>query len=129
MEDYQMFFVKNPNGVLGTVEKGMARTRTFQILWVDDNRLFFCTGNHKPAFEQMKENPYVSFTAFNPEIFESVSVCGKAVFLDDLQMKSRALDENPGIKNIYETADNPIFEILYVEVTDVSSFIFSDGKP
>ena len=128
MEDYQNFFEKNPNGVLGTVDNGMARTRTFQILWVDDNRLYFCTGNHKPVYDQMKENPHVSFTAFNPETFESVSVCGKAVFVDDLEMKTRALDENPGIKNIYKTADNPIFEILYVEVTDVSSFIFSDGK-
>ncbi len=128
MNNYQAFFNKNPNGVMGTVEKGEARTRTFQILWVDGNRLYFCTGNHKPVYEQMKKNPKVSFTALNAETMESVSVSGTAVFVDDPEGKKRALDENPGIKEIYKTPDNPVFELLYIEVSNVSSFIFSNGK-
>lgn len=127
MQSYQEFFTHNPNGVLGTVDNGAARTRTFQILWIEENRLYFCTGNHKPVYDQMKENPLVSFTAFNPNTLESVSICGMAVFVDDFQGKKRALDENPGIKEIYKTPDNPVFELLYIEVTDVSSFIFSGG--
>lgn len=127
MQPYEEFFTLNPNGVMGTVEDGEARTRTFQILWIEDGRLYFCTGNHKPVYEQMKANPKVSFTALNPETMESVSISGTAVFVDSLEGKTRALDENPGIKKIYETPDNPIFELLYVEVSDVSSFIFSNN--
>lgn len=126
MQDYQEFFIKNPSGVMGTVDNGEARTRTFQILWIDDNKLFFCTGNHKPVYEQIKANPKVSFTALNSATMESVSVCGTAVFVNDLNGKKRALDENPGIKKIYKTPDNPVFELLYLEVTDVSSFVFSN---
>jgi uncharacterized pyridoxamine 5'-phosphate oxidase family protein len=128
MPSYQEFFTNNPNGVMATVDNGEARSRTFQVLWIEDNRLYFCTGNHKPVYEQMKATPKVSFTALNPETMESVSICGTAIFIDDLAGKKRALDENPGIKEIYKTPDNPIFELLYVEVSDVSSFIFSNGK-
>ena len=128
MQRYQDFFIRNPNGVMGTVENGEARTRTFQILWIDDNKLYFCTGNQKPVYKQMKINPNVSFTALNPETMESVSICGTVTFVNDYEGKKRALDENLGIKGIYKTADNPAFELLYVEVTAVSSFTFSNGK-
>lgn len=128
MENYQKFLRENRNGVMGTVDHGEARTRTFQVLWIAGDRLYFCTGNHKPVYAQMKVNPKVSFTALNPETMESVSVCGTAVFVDDKDGKKRALDENPGIKAIYKTPDNPIFELLYVEVTNVSSFIFSNEE-
>lgn len=128
MQDYQTFFQANPNGVMGTVDGGEARTRTFQILWVDGDRLYFCTGNHKPVYAQMIANPKVSFTALNPTTMESVSVCGTAVFIDDPNGKKRALDENPGIKAIYKTPDNSVFELLYVEVSYVSSFTFKNEK-
>lgn len=128
MQNYQDFFIQNPNGVMGTVENNEARTRTFQILWIEDNRLYFCTGNHKPVYEQMKANPHVSFTSLNPDTMESVSISGIVTFVDDFIGKQRALDENPGIKKIYQSADNPIFELLYVEVSDVSTFIFSNSK-
>lgn len=126
MQNYQEFFMKNSAGVMGTVDNGEAKTRTFQVLWIEDNRLYFCTGNHKPVYEQIKANPKVSFTALNPTTMESVSICGTAVFVPDLQGKKRALDENRGIKEIYRTPDNPIFELLYLEVSDVSSFTFSN---
>ncbi|MDR2905182.1 MAG: pyridoxamine 5'-phosphate oxidase family protein [Helicobacteraceae bacterium] len=128
MFEYGNFFTQNKNGVMGTVDSGKARTRTFQVLWTEDNRLYFCTGNHKPVYKQMKANPNVSFTALNVRTMESVSVCGTAVFVDDKEGKKRALDENSGIKEIYKTPDNPAFELLYLEVSDVSAFTFSNSK-
>ncbi|NLB91285.1 MAG: pyridoxamine 5-phosphate oxidase [Clostridiales bacterium] len=126
MNSYQDFFQKNPNGVLGTVENGEARTRTFQMLWIEGDRLYFCTGNKKPVYRQLKENPKISFTAMNSNTLESVSVSGTAVFVDDINGKRRALEENPGIQKIYHTPDNPEFELLYLEVSNVSSFIYSN---
>lgn len=128
MQSYQEFYMNNPNGVMGTVDNGEARTRTFQVLWVEDNRLYFCTSNHKPIYEQMKANPKVSFTALNPETLESVSVYGTAVFVNDIEGETRALEENPGIKDIYKSPDYLKIRVAYIDVTDVSSFIFSNGK-
>jgi uncharacterized pyridoxamine 5'-phosphate oxidase family protein len=56
-----------------------------------------------------------------------VSVNGKAVFVNDLSLKTRALDENPGIKGLYHTPDNPVFELFYIDVEEVETFSFTDG--
>jgi uncharacterized pyridoxamine 5'-phosphate oxidase family protein len=56
-----------------------------------------------------------------------LSVNGKAVFTDDPALKARALDENPGIKGIYKTPDNPVFKIFYIAVEEIETFSFAEG--
>jgi len=41
------------------------------------------------------------------------------VFVEDIKLKARALDENPPIKGVYQTAENPIFKIFYIDVEEV----------
>jgi uncharacterized pyridoxamine 5'-phosphate oxidase family protein len=44
-----------------------------------------------------------------------------------MALKTRALDENPPIKGIYNTPDNPIFKIFYIDVQEVETFSFTEG--
>lgn len=127
MKNYQEFLSGNPNGTMATVNSDAPVTRTFQILWVDGDKVYFCTSNKKPVYSQMKANPNVSFSAWNPNTFESCAVNGKAVFVDDLAGKTRALDENPPIKGIYGEPTNPEFELMYIDVAEVNTFSFSEG--
>jgi uncharacterized pyridoxamine 5'-phosphate oxidase family protein len=60
---------------------------------------------------------------FNPVL----SLNGKVVFVDDLNLKARALDENPEIKGIYNTPDNPVFQLLYIDVAEIETFSFAEG--
>jgi uncharacterized pyridoxamine 5'-phosphate oxidase family protein len=55
-------------------------------------------------------------------------VNGKAVFVDDIALKTRALDENPSIKGIYKSPDNPVFQLFYIKVTEVKAFSFEEGS-
>ncbi len=48
-------------------------------------------------------------------------------FVEDVSLKKRALDENPSIKGIYQTHENPIFKLFFVEVEEVETFSFTDG--
>lgn len=127
MKNYQDFLIQNPNGTMATVANGAALTRIFQVLWVNGDKVYFCTSNQKPVYEQMKTNPQVSFCTWNPTTFESVAVNGKAVFVDDLVGKTRALSENPPIKGIYGEPTNPAFELLYIDVAVAETFSFSEG--
>ncbi len=127
MKNYQNFLSENPNGTMATAANGAAATRIFQVLWVDGDKVYFCTSNKKPVFAQMKANPQVSFCTWNPNTFESVAVNGKAVFVEDLAGKTRALNENPPIKGIYGEPTNPDFELLYIDVAVAEVFSFSDG--
>jgi len=44
-----------------------------------------------------------------------------------LALKTRALDENPPIKGIYNTPENPVFKFFYIDVEEVETFSFAEG--
>lgn len=127
MIDYAAILKKNPNGVMATQAEGRIKTRVFQYLFSDENKVYFCTSNEKAVFKQIKAHPYVSFCTHPSNFATVLSVNGKAVFVDDAPLKARALDENPGIKSIYHTPDNPAFELFYIEVKEVETFSFAEG--
>ncbi|MFV0400004.1 MAG: pyridoxamine 5'-phosphate oxidase family protein [Oscillospiraceae bacterium] len=127
MFDYTAALKENPNGVLATQDGGKVKTRVFQYLFSDGNKVYFCTSNEKPVYDQLKANPDISFCTYPADFTPVVSVNGKAIFVDDKALKTRALDENPGIKGIYNTPDNPVFELFYIEVEEVETFSFAEG--
>ncbi|MCL2576089.1 MAG: pyridoxamine 5'-phosphate oxidase family protein [Defluviitaleaceae bacterium] len=127
MIDYAGILKANPNGVLATQDGERVKTRVFQFLFADENKVYFCTNSQKPVYTQMKANPNVSFCT--PGDFSPVlSVNGKVVFTDDAALKTRVLDENPLIKTIYNSPDNPIFTLFYIDVEEVETFGFSEGS-
>lgn len=127
MFDYAAALKANPNGVMATQDNGKVKTRVFQYLFSDGNKVYFCTSNEKPVFGQIKANPYVSFCAYPANFSPVVSVNGKAIFVSDMALKTRALDENPGIKGLYNKPENPTFEIFYIDVEEVDTFSFTEG--
>jgi uncharacterized pyridoxamine 5'-phosphate oxidase family protein len=117
----------NPNGVLASQDGQGVRTRVFQYLFADGNKVFFCTSSEKPVYKQLKANPNVSFCTYPADFNPVLSINGQAVFVDDLTLKIRALDENPPIKGIYNTPDNPVFQLFYIDVAEVDAFSFTEG--
>ena len=127
MIDYVAILAKNPTGVLATQNGQGVGTRVFQYLFADGNNVYFCTSNQKPVYQQLKANPNVSFCTYPADFNPVLSIGGKAVFVHDIALKTRALDENPPIKAIYHSADNPVFEIFYVDVREVETFSYAEG--
>jgi uncharacterized pyridoxamine 5'-phosphate oxidase family protein len=127
MIDYAAILKANPVGVLATQDGQGIRMRVFQYLFADGNKVYFCTSNEKPVYAQLQANPNVSFCTYPADFNPVLSVNGKAVFVDDIALKTRALDENPMIKGIYNSPDNPIFKIFYIDVAEVETFNFSEG--
>ncbi len=127
MIDYVSLLKENPNGVLATQVDGNIKTRVFQYLFSDGNKVYFCTSNEKPVYKQIKESPHISFCTYPADYAPVLSVNGKAVFVDDMALKTRALDENPSIKGLYNTPDNPVFELFYIDTEEVETFSFAEG--
>lgn len=99
----------------------------FQFLFADGPKVFFCTSKEKDVYKQLTANPNVAFCSYPANFTPVLSISGKSVFVDDLAVKARALDENPMIKGIYKSPDNPVFAIFYIEVAELSTFSFSEG--
>jgi len=128
MIDYVAILEANPDGVLATLDGQNVRTRVFHYLFAEGSKIYFCTDNGKDVYDQMMKNPNVSFCTYAHRFNPVLSIYGKAVFVDDLALKTRAVDENRIVKQIYHTPDNPIFKMLYIDVSEVESYNLGEGS-
>ncbi|MCL1993259.1 MAG: pyridoxamine 5'-phosphate oxidase family protein [Spirochaetes bacterium] len=115
-----------PTGVLATLDGDKVKTRVFQYLFADGNKAYFCTNSEKPVYAQLVKNPNVSFCSMN-KYNPVLSINGKAVFTESLELKKKALDENPMIQTIYHSPDNPVFKIFYIDIEEMQTFSFDQG--
>ena len=119
------FLIKSQVQYLATIGlDGRPEVRPFQFMLEEGGRLYFCTSNQKPVFKEMQEHPYVEFCA-SGENLSWLRLNGKVVFSKDLGLKARIQDASPIVKSIYQTPDNPAFEVFYLDgaaatITDLS---------
>ena len=128
MKRFEEILQANPNGVMATQDGARVQTRVFQQMFTDGNKIYFCTSGEKEVYKQLQANPYVSFCVHPANFSPVLSVNGKAVFTEDIALKTRAMDENPMIKDLYGGVENPHFKLFYIEVEEVVTFDFAEGK-
>ena len=128
MNEVIEFLNENSVQYLATVDlDGKPRVRPFQFMLEKEGKLYFCTNNQKNVYKQLKKSPYVEITTSSPT-FAWIRLKGKAVFSDDMKIKKAIIESNELVKSQYQTANNPIFKIFYLDeakavITDCS------GKP
>ena len=128
MINFSEILKTNSRGVLATQNGNKVKTRVFQFLFADENKVYFCTSSDKAVYAQLQANPNVSFCTFPQNFSPVLSINGKVVFVEDLALKARALDENPLIKRIYNAPENPIFKLFYIDTEEMDTFSFADGS-
>ena len=128
MNEVVKFLKENPVQYFATVGKdNKAKVRPFQFILEDGGKLWFCTNNQKDVYEEMQANPYVQVCVSTPK-FEWIRLSGKAVFKNDMDIKEKVIEASPLVKNLYENASNPIFEVFYLDEAKATIADFS-GNP
>ena len=128
MKKVAAFLQANPVQYLATVGRvGKAKCRPFMFACEKDGKLWFCTNNTKDVYKDMQENPEIEISVSSPE-FAWIRLHGKAVFENNREIKEICL-QNPIVKGQYETADNPIFEVFYLENAHGLIADFSGNPP
>ena len=61
----------------------------------------------------LQANPYVEVSVSSPS-YAWIRLHGKAVFENNMAVKEGCMN-NPIVKGQYQNADNPIFEVFYLE--------------
>ncbi|AEF93206.1 pyridoxamine 5'-phosphate oxidase-related FMN-binding protein [Desulfotomaculum nigrificans CO-1-SRB] len=129
MNEVVNFLNENPVLYLATIGRdGKPKVRPFQFMLEKEGKLFFCTSNKKEVYEEIKLNPYVEFSTTNQNNVW-IRISGRVKFSDDMAAKTKILEQNPLIKSIYKTPDNPIFEIFYLENVKAVIADFSGQPP
>lgn len=93
-----------------------------------DGKLYFCTNNQKDVFAQLKSCPYVEIST-SSSTYAWIRLNGKAVFTQDIEIKKAVIESNTLVKSIYQTAENPIFEVFYLEDVKAVLADFSGNPP
>lgn len=129
MNEAVKFLTENPLGYLATVDKqGFPRVRPFQFMLEQEGKLYFCTSNQKAVFAEIQNKPYIEFSIASKD-FAWIRMFGKAVFSKDRAIKSKIIDNSDLLRSIYQTPDNPAFEIFYLEDADATIADFSGNPP
>ncbi|MFQ9515034.1 MAG: pyridoxamine 5'-phosphate oxidase family protein [Eubacterium sp.] len=128
MQKVVEFLQANPVQYLATVGRdGKAKCRPFMFSFEKKGKLWFNTSNQKDVYKDMQENPNIEICVSSPE-YQWIRISGKAVFEDDLEIKAAAL-ENPIVKGNYQTPENPVFEVFYLENAHAVLADFSGNPP
>jgi len=127
MIDFAAILKANPSGVFASSDGNKVKTRVFGHLFTEGNKVYFSTNNEKAVYKQMQANPNVSFCTYTQDFNPVLSVNGKAVFVEDMALKQRAFEASPALKSIYNSPENPIFKIFYIDVEEVVTFTFAEG--
>lgn len=128
MNEVVEFLQNNPVQYLATVGRdGKPGCRPFMFATEQDGKLWFCTNSTKDVYRDLQENPYVQLSVASPE-YAWIRLDGRAVFVDDRAVKEICMT-NPIVKGQYQTADNPIFEVFYLEDAHAVIADFSGNAP
>ena len=123
------FLKANPVQFLATTGlDGKPKVRPFQFMFERDGKLWFCTNNRKDVYAQLQRNPWLELCVMGAD-FAWLRLSGRAVFEDNRAIKDAVLAHSGLVKNLYGTADNPIFEVF--QLADVHAVIadFSGNPP
>ena len=128
MNEVVTFLQENPVQYMATVGRdGKAKCRPFMFCFAQNGKLWFCTNHTKEVYKDMVENPWVELSVSNPA-YAWIRLGGKVVFEDNWAVKEGCMS-NPIVKGQYQTADNPIFEVFYLEQAKAVIADFSGNPP
>ncbi len=122
MIEYQEILKANPSGVLATRNGDGLDTRVLHSLFTEGNKVYFCTSGDKPVYTQLVANPNASFCAFPQNYSPVLTLNGKVNFEEDVTFKARVMAESEMVKRNYESPDNPMFKLFYLEVEEVKTY-------
>lgn len=129
MNEVIQFLNENPVQYFATVGlDGRPKVRPFQFMLEQDGKLYFCTNNTKEVYKEMQNTPYVEIVT-SSSTFAWMRLSGKVTFSNDLEIKKAIIEASPLVKSLYQTAENPIFQIFYLDEANAVIADFSGNPP
>ncbi|WMJ82226.1 pyridoxamine 5'-phosphate oxidase family protein [Clostridium sp. MB40-C1] len=117
---------ENRMGHLATIKDGKPVMRPFQFQFEKEGKFYFVTGNTKEVYKQLKISGVAGFIVTGKDM-RWVRLNGEIEFVNNLKLKEAVINNESLIRDIYKTADNPVFEMFYIH-RGVVSFHEAEGE-
>lgn len=128
MKDILDFAKKNNYGFLATVDQGKPRLRGWLFILFENNKFYFCTSNQKDVYNQLLDVPFAEWASMDTQTGDFVRISGNVTFEHDMAVKEKVFGSTPMLKDIYQSADNPIFEVFTLSNGQGEYFSFDASK-
>lgn len=115
-KDCIKFANETPVCYLATVDGDQPRVRALGLWFADETGFYFIIGSIRDMYGQLQSNGKVEVCFFNPGqgTGTMMRVAGEVEFLNDLNLKKKAMEERPILKKSGLTFDNPTLIIFRV---------------
>ena len=117
------FLNANPICYLATSENSRPHVRALGMILADEKGLLFQTIEGKDLPKQLLKNPEVEVCFYNRETNIQVRVLGKAVLMDDLELKKAIIEKRPFLKPWVEK--NGLDPIFVFRVMDCQALVWT----
>jgi uncharacterized pyridoxamine 5'-phosphate oxidase family protein len=115
-------------GYLATVDNGKPRVRPWGFMFEENGRLYFCTSSSKDVYKQLMASPFIEFSATNKDMVW-VRASGKIQFDENMKQKEKCFEVAPMLRNLYQSPENPVFKVFYLEHGQAVIADFSPKPP
>jgi len=127
MEELKEILAEGNFGYLATSEEGSPRVRPFGFGLEENGKYYFCTNNKKDVYQQLKNFPYAEYSVTSKKMI-TFRIRGKVQFVEALSIKEKIMQSSSVVQSIYKNANNPIFEVFYMEPQKITRSTM-DGQP
>lgn len=103
-------------------EFGNPKVRIIDVMYVDDDKLVFCTARGKGFYKELTINPNVGVIGLTKN-YEMIRLHGKAEKMDNQkEWIDKIFEENPSMKNVYPHDSRYILEAFCIRTGEVEYF-------
>ncbi len=128
LKDVYEFASINPLCYLATVDGDQPRVRAFMLWYASDKGFYFHTSTGKRVFAQLKANPKVEVCFYATQSGAMMRVAGKAVVLDDLDLKKKLREDLPYVKKMVSGPADPDLVVFRVQEGDASFWTIGENR-
>lgn len=101
-------------GFLATIDNGKPRVRPWGFMFEENGRLYFSTASTKDVYRQLIAVPFIEYSKTTKDMVW-IRISGEIQFDEDVKKKEKVLELIPFLKQRYQSADNPVFKVFYLE--------------
>lgn len=116
MEKVLKFLKDSQTYYLATAdENGQPHVRPFGSAAIFEGKLYFCTNNCKPVYQQIKKNPKIEISAMVGNKW--IRICAEAYEDDRVEARIAMMETHPELRNMYKVDDGKMVVMALANTT------------
>jgi len=124
LENVTDYFKTQPLMYLATLDKDKPRVRPMSLIYHKD-QCWCCTIEGRPKIEQIKNNSNMEFAlnAQDRDDLGTIRGLGKAIIVDDLDIKKEISEVIPWFEGYWESYDDPKFILIKLDLEIIEAHV------